>query len=310
MSVIRIFHFALLFAALGISAEANPSHLRQVAGNQIPLTVLDLAGTHDEFDVVPIGPSPPLDKPRVINFSEAARILEQQGIDPATWGWGAGQTVIVSRKARSVDTSELLDHLTIELINAIPSIDGELTLSALKEPAEIRIPDEPFEIIVPTPPAYGVRSRFMLPFAVTIAGKTVHQASVALEAKIMRKVWLSARRVERGEPLNEDDFYLAERDALTLRGAALGMNDSLEGYENRATLLKDRPLLQRHLEKIPVVDRGDVVDALLKKGTISIIMKVQILEKGAIGDIIRIRNPKSKRQLKGRVTHDKTIHIL
>ena len=281
-----------------------------MAGGQIPLTVLDLTGSHADFESVPLGPSPALDKPRVIGFSEATRLLEDHGLKPEAWGWEAGQSVIISRRSRTIDTAELIDHLTIELLNAIPSIDGQLTLSALKEPAEIRIPDEPFEITISAPPVYGIRTRFMLPFTVSIAGEPVHRASVALEAKIMRKVWLSARRIERGEPLDENDFYLADRDTLTLRGTALGSDDSLEGYENRATLLKDRPLLQRHLDRIPVVDRGDVVDAQLKNGTISIIMKVQILEKGAPGDVIRIRNPKSRRQLKGRVTHDKTIEIL
>ena len=84
----------------------------------------------------------------------------------------------------------------------------------------------------------------------------------------------------------------------------------MAGLESKATVMKDRPLLKRYTGRIPVVDRGDLVDAVLKRGAMSITMKVQTLDKGAPGDTIRVLNPKSKKRLKGIVNDDSTIKIL
>ena len=52
-----------------------------------------------------------------------------------------------------------------------------------------------------------------------------------------------------------------------------------------------------------------MADAQVDSGALSISLKVQVLEDGVAGQNIRIRNPRTKRELTGKVNHDHTIQI-
>ena len=52
-----------------------------------------------------------------------------------------------------------------------------------------------------------------------------------------------------------------------------------------------------------------LVDAVFQDGTLSISLKVEILEDGLLGQTIRVRNPKTKRELYGKVQNEETVLI-
>ncbi|MPN43714.1 hypothetical protein SDC9_191274 [bioreactor metagenome] len=59
----------------------------------------------------------------------------------------------------------------------------------------------------------------------------------------------------------------------------------------------------------PVVARGDMVDALASSGALNLRLKVEVLEAGAPGQLVRVRNPQSRRELYGKITNDRTIEL-
>ncbi len=71
----------------------------------------------------------------------------------------------------------------------------------------------------------------------------------------------------------------------------------------------DGILLARDLKLRTVIRRGQVADAILQNGALSITMKVQALEDGAPGQIIRARNTVSLHDLTGKVVDEHTIEI-
>jgi len=69
------------------------------------------------------------------------------------------------------------------------------------------------------------------------------------------------------------------------------------------------PLVARCVRPRPVLHRGQVAEALVQSGALSITMKVEILEDGAPGQVIRARNPVSLRNLRGKVLDDQTLLV-
>ena len=69
------------------------------------------------------------------------------------------------------------------------------------------------------------------------------------------------------------------------------------------------PLLARALKPRRLVRRGQLAQAVLQDGTLSITMKVELLEDGAVGQIVRARNPLSRRDVSGKVLNDQTLLI-
>ena len=59
----------------------------------------------------------------------------------------------------------------------------------------------------------------------------------------------------------------------------------------------------------PVVTRGQTADAVVRDGAMVISLKVEVLEEGVPGQMVRVRNPQSRRELRGKVQDERTIAI-
>ena len=54
---------------------------------------------------------------------------------------------------------------------------------------------------------------------------------------------------------------------------------------------------------------ASMVDGLYQDGSLSISFKVETLEDGLLGQTVRVRNPKTRRELYGKVQNDQTVLI-
>ena len=54
---------------------------------------------------------------------------------------------------------------------------------------------------------------------------------------------------------------------------------------------------------------GKLADAIITDGAMTLSVKVEILEDGLPGQTIRVRNLKSKREFRGKVQNEETIHV-
>jgi flagella basal body P-ring formation protein FlgA len=103
---------------------------------------------------------------------------------------------------------------------------------------------------------------------------------------------------------------LERRDVLLLREACDTLPAEPELLEVTENLPAGVPLLRRALRLKPVVNRGQLVRGVVQEGALSIALKVEVLEDGAPGQWIRVRNPQSKRELRGKVQDEQTILIV
>ena len=80
---------------------------------------------------------------------------------------------------------------------------------------------------------------------------------------------------------------------------------SLELTENipAGTTLPAHCLRQR-----PILRRGQTVDAVFRDGSLTISLKVETLEDGALGQTVRVRNLKTNRDLFGKIQNEETMH--
>ena len=70
-----------------------------------------------------------------------------------------------------------------------------------------------------------------------------------------------------------------------------------------------RPFVDDSIRARPLVLRGQMVEAVFQDGTLGISLMVETLEDGTLGQTVRVRNPKTKRELFGKVENEKTIRI-
>lgn len=221
---------------------------------------------------------------------------------------GAEQ-VRVTRRSRSLEEEELKLLLTAQLQQSVIKDRGELELRLARPWTAVNVPDEALAIKVVEMPASGVSPLFVCRFELGTSNETVGAWQVSLNAKVWRDVWTSQTALRRGVLLSEADLVRERRDVLTVRDALADFVVADSSVEIAEYVAAHVPLLARSLKTKPVVRRGQSADALVQDGALAVSIKVEVLEDGIPGQTIRIRNPQTKRELRGKVQNEETILV-
>jgi flagella basal body P-ring formation protein FlgA len=203
----------------------------------------------------------------------------------------------------------LLDLLTATLQQDYVKDKGDLELR-LSQPWKTRnVPDEPLSLKVLELPTLGVTPLFIVRFELRTARESIGTWQLPVRARVWRDVWVARSALQRGELIAEADVTRERRDTLPLREPLAEFAAGDTSLAVAEPVPAGAPLLARSVKLCPVLHRGQTAEALLQDGALSITMKVEVLEDGAPGQIIRARNTQSRRDLRGKVLNEQTILV-
>jgi len=130
------------------------------------------------------------------------------------------------------------------------------------------------------------------------------------QAKIWRDIPVAQTALRRGQIVSQAGITSERRDILSLWDPIANLdsgNDVLELSEN---LRAGQPILSRSVRVRPTITRGKLVEAVVQDGGLSITLKVETLEDGMRGQVVRVRNPKTRREFTGQVQNEQTILVI
>jgi flagella basal body P-ring formation protein FlgA len=299
-------------AACRLGAEETPAfQLRpaaQVDGGGIFLNQLIQSET--ALPALRLCDAPLFGKSAVLTRAQIADLARVAGSDLALTNWAGAEAVRVSRRSRALAEREGLQLLTALLQQQTIKDKGELELRLSRAWTAINVPDEPFTLKVLDMPTMGVTPAFIVRFELeTARGEKVGSWQASLQARIWREIWVTHSALKRGDSLRGADLAHDRRDVLALRETLAEFDPEDSALEVADPVPANSPLLARSIRLRTVIHRGQTVAALLEDGALAITMKVEALEDGAPGQIIRLRNPNSRRDLRGKVINEQTILV-
>lgn len=226
-------------------------------------------------------------------------------------GANAHSEVVVTgaSEKKTFSSEQLAMHLSDALTREFPNEQGTFRVTLLRPQAPTSIPEGPIEVSLKGLPTTTLRSRVMLKYELKINGQLIKAESVPTEIQLMKEVLVSTRRLNRGEALSYADFSLEIKDVMGLHQPPLDPASDLSIYEINYTLMHGKILTNRSIRKKPVVDRGDIVDGWIKRGLLQINLKVEVMEEAAPGQLVRVKNIRTKKYMRGVVQDENSIVI-
>jgi flagella basal body P-ring formation protein FlgA len=223
--------------------------------------------------------------------------------------WTGPLRARIVRRTRQLDETEITGLLAAAMQRDYVKDLGELELHFARPWVAATVPDEPLQLTIGEMPAAGVNPNFVAGFDLWNGRERVGHWQTVLQARVWRDAAVAHSALTRGELLRDADVVMERRDLLTARDAVLNISkddNSLALVENISAGL---PVLNRAVRPRPLVKRGQMVDGVYTQGSLTISLKVEILEDGLPGQTIRVRNPKTMRQLYGKVQNEETVRI-
>ena len=255
----------------------------------------------------PLCPPPLFGQFVLLTRAQLQSLGQQAPLDLATNGWAGAAQVRVGRRARSLGETELREWLTATLQREQVKDKGELELRLGRPWTPVSVPDETLTLRVLDLPATGVSANFIVRFEILCGPERLGPWQLMVQGRLLKEVLVAHSALKRGQTLAEADVTTERRDVTALREPldVTALTDaSLEINESVAA---GQPLLARSVRPRPVVLRGQLIEAWIQDGPLNISLKVEALSDGLPGQMIRVRNPKTKREFHAKVQNDQTV---
>ena len=222
----------------------------------------------------------------------------------------AAATLLAAEKPETLPAAELGKMLSAELrALLLPKDGGELELTPVRALPTIPVPaDQALQLRVLYHP--GAPMAYMrVKFALKADGKQLGEWTVYYRVKLYRDVWVARSPGQVGKPLDQVDLIRERRDVINVRQPLWNGKKA----DSKACLARGVAsgslIYNRHVKLTPVVKRGQTADAFIRVRSLTVVLKVEVLEDGAPGEMVRMRNLKTKKELRGTVINEKFIRV-
>lgn len=307
----QIFGVALLLAAGLWRAAGDPAY-ELAASAQVDSTGVYIHQVLKSSQALPdarLCDAPEFGKTVELTRSQVETLLASAVPQFASTNWTGAALITVSRRTRTLTSTEALSLLTRTLQRDYVKDQGDLELNFTTAWSPPVVPDEPLTVQPLELPMSGVAPAFIIRFQLWTPTELAGTWQASLRAHVWRMVWVAHSNLERGELVSQADVDQERRDVLNLHDTLAQLSAADANLELATGLSAGNILLARDLKLRAVIHRGQMADALLHDGALNITMKVEVLEDGAPGQIVQVRNPVSQRNLSGKVVNEQTIAI-
>lgn len=221
-----------------------------------------------------------------------------------------------ANQSDNLTEKDLLFLLTARLQPKQENGELELELMRLVPPWKpIPVTDGPIDVRILDKPVSGLSSQFGIRFEVLRGEKPRDIYFANAKARLFRDVWLAPSALRRGTTLDQVYLQQDRRDVINFRDATFSTNSlgpSVRLSDLRLTeyIQAGGIILARHVQLRPVMFRGQEVQAVIKDEFMMVSAKVEVLEDGAPGQFVRARNPRTKKEIRGKVINEDTIQVV
>lgn len=304
---------AALLSIVGPAAAAETPKLRAavaVSGDVVTLgDFFDDAGALADrplFRAPDLGTTGPVAAARVVEMARAAGLAEADA--------GGLIEVSVTRLARPVEAAEIARMIAVEALRR-PGRPEDLGIDdvdvAFDAPVEPRSADlrasEPVRLVsLSLVPQTG---RFDALVQIDQGEKSDRIRLRGLLVETM-PVTVLTRSLARGDTVVADDLRVERQPRNRLgRIHTVVAPSEVVGLQARRPLRAGQPIVASEFMRPQVVARGDIVTLVYRSAALQITGRGQALQPGAVGDLVPVLNPQSKRTLHGTVTGNGLVEI-
>jgi flagella basal body P-ring formation protein FlgA len=229
---------------------------------------------------------------------EAARPFGLPGIDT-----GGRTQVVVTRAARRIGASDL-EMAVKRILESQHGLDGRaLSISFDGPPPSLIVAPEVQGQLTAEDVTYDRRSRRLSALVWIGPSPTEKKSSVRITGVAVEHVEVAVltRALARGETAHAGDFTIEKRVKESVPADAQPEAQALAGRVARRALQAGSVVRTGDLARPEIVARGDVVTIVYEVPGMTLSLRGRASDSGALGDIIAVVNPQSKKSLQAQV---------
>ena len=139
--------------------------------------------------------------------------------------------------------------------------------------------------------------------------RVVRNIPVRVEVEALADTVVTLRQIEHGTTITAADLVLQKREITQSSHLAARTLDAVIGKKARITLRANQPVRADQVEKVPLIKSGQMVTIIAENDVMKISVTGKAHSSGAEGDIIRVQNLTSLKEIPARVIDATTVQV-
>jgi flagella basal body P-ring formation protein FlgA len=311
-----IFCFLLALASppLAPRAGAAPAPFclppeAKVDGAGIYLNQLLLTNLHPTLPALRLAPAPPVGQTNSFTRQQIISLAKDAVPELDTTNWSGPELVRISRRVRQLCEADVTEMLRAALQKDYVGARGTLEIHFTRPWSPATVPEEALTLQLTDLPPAGVLPSLVAGFELWCGKERVGVWQAPLQARIWHEIPVAHSPIPRGQLLRDADIIQERRDVLSQHEACIDFPVTDNLLETSGSIQAGQPVTSRSTRSRPVLHRGQIVAAIFQDGPMTISLKVEALEDGAVGQTVRVRNPKTRRELYGKIQTEDLVSI-
>lgn len=207
--------------------------------------------------------------------------------------WQGPKTVKITTLGQAVSRQQIIETAENYLRQNLPQdfqADDEITATAWVKDLQVPRGQLVLQAMMVNPGNTHHLQRVWV--EVKVNGELIQNIPVNFTLKVWRECWLSKRRLEKNQRVQEIDFIKIKKDITLMAGKPV-LSLNIKGKVLNRPLGVGIPLLEEYLMEAPEVLQGESVTVLAKQGNVVISTRALALENGIKGQNIQVKSPET-----------------
>jgi flagellar basal body P-ring formation protein FlgA len=210
---------------------------------------------------------------------------------------------------RSALEENLLESFTLYVCQRTGKNLSDVSVSQFKVVGERQLPAGTKTIRVFQKKSADLEGYVRLAATISIDGKVANMVKLYGWVDVYDMVVVARRSMKKGNIIGRTDIEIKRKNISHLPEDTLKEIDQAVGLRTKHSLRDGAVLKGWMLEKTPVVERGDVVTILAQGGNLRITVPGIVQETGFSGDLIKVKNTMSRKNVFARVVNSSTVTV-
>ncbi len=215
-----------------------------------------------------------------------------------------------SLNAQLVDSQLLQEQFVKYLTTVSPWEKNEMEITQLKVlPKNIWVPKGELSFKFSEPHTGTFLGRISSIVTIYVNGKPARRARVCGYIECYKTVVCAKNGLIKGQIIKENDLKLIRLPISKLKGKFFDTKEEIIGLSAKRTLRPGQVIYGRNLMKPVLVKRGSRVLIVAKSPFIEVTCPGVVVEKGGLGDFVRVKNLQSKKVIIAQVKDKNTVYV-
>ncbi|HLA40301.1 MAG TPA: flagellar basal body P-ring formation chaperone FlgA [Candidatus Glassbacteria bacterium] len=260
------------------------------------------------LDSLPLGPAPLPGESQIISKMDIRRSLANHRIDPLRVAFTGEDSVTVTRTGRVVSHAEIKELVDKFIQSCWADEDVRTEILYTRLPEELALENENCTLTVLDPVKAQPSGALAVSAAAMDGDRVVARFPVSIKVRLWRNVIIMKNSLSQGDIVSPDDISFAELELTGQHSEFITAADDAIGMRIKRPVQTGQALTESHVERPPLVERGDEVLLVVKYKGITIRCQGKAWQKGHKGDRILVRNQYGKNLL-GEVQDSHTVLV-